>query len=98
MVGGKDHGDEGEGGGEGGHDDGVEAVDGALHYDVAHGLSGLVAEGLVFGYQEDAVAGGDAEEGDESDDGGDAQDARPQAHGQHATDECQGQVEEHDER
>ena len=30
-------------------------------------------EGLIFGHQEDAVAGSDAEEGDETDDGGDTE-------------------------
>ena len=88
--------EQGEGGGHRGHQDRVEAVERAGR----HGLDGGEPpgrQGVVAVDEEHAVAGRDAEEGDEADDRGDAQDAADGVEGDHAADQGEGQVEEHNE-
>ena len=58
----------------------------------------LRCEHIVAVDQEHTVAGRDAEQRDESDDGRNAQDSVGEEYGEHASDERQRQIQQHDER
>ena len=62
--------DECQGGGEGGHEDGVQAVGRAVHDAIHHRVS-LGTQVVVAFDEQHTIACGDTEERDESDDGGD---------------------------
>ena len=91
-------GNEGEAGGEGGHENGRQS----LHSPAIDGLAEVghpfvLLQMLDVGHEHDAVARGDAENGDEANERRDAEDAAGDENADHAADERQGEVE-HDER
>ena len=73
LVGCEEEGDEGDACGEGRHDDGDEAFEGAAFEHLAGEAFALVAHEMeVVGDHHDVVAGCDAGDGDEANEGGDA--------------------------
>ena len=89
-------GNHGEGRGEGRHQNRVETVQGAAEDALADGEMLLGMQVVVAVDQQHAVAGRDAEEGDEADDGRDAQFAGGDNQGKYASNQGQRQVEQYD--
>ena len=82
--------------GQGCHQNRIQAIQRTAYHTVVHSVAFFLLQVVVMADQQHAVSGGDAEQGDETDDGRNADFPCGDEQGKHAANQCQRQVDKDD--